>query len=267
VSRAPDLALRFLADRRRSLAVWAASLAAYAAFIVSFFPSIRDSPSFATALEDYPDALKELFGGEAGFDLTSGPGFIGAELYYLALPILLAVVAIGYGASLGAEQESGLIDLVLANPLSRRRVVAERALAIVVAVTLLAAVVTAVVAVGDELVGLEIGISALLAAATANVVLAVLHGLVALTAAAVTGKRTPAVGTATGVFALGYLLYVAAGFVDWLEPGRVLSPYWHATASSPLATGWSLGDLTVLVAASAAVFVAAVFAFDRKDLA
>ena len=246
--------------------MWAASLAAYAAFIVSFFPSIRDSPSFATALEDYPDALKELFGGEAGFDLTSGPGFIGAELYYLALPILLAIVAIGYGAALGAEQESGLTDLILSNPLSRRRVIVERALTIIVAVGLLTGVVTLVVFIGDGFVDLDIGLSRLLAAATGNVVLAVLHGLVALTAAAATGKRTLAVGTATAVFALGYLLHVAAGFIDWLEPAKVLSPYYHATGSSPLATGWSLDNLAVLVVASSLALAAAVFAFDRKDL-
>lgn len=263
----PDLAIRFLSDRRRSLAVWAVGLTAYAAFIVSFFPSIRDSPSFATALEDYPDALKELFGGEAGFDLTSGPGFVGAELYYLALPLLLTIVAIGYGAALGAEQESGLTDLILCNPLTRRRVIVERALTIVVAVTLLAGLVTVAVAVGDAIVDLEIGLSPLLAAATGNVVLAVLHGLVALVAAAVTGKRSLAVGTATAAFALGYLLHVAAGFIDWLESARVLSPYYHATGSSPLATGWPVDNLAILLAVSAVALAAAVMAFDRKDLA
>lgn len=264
--RAPDLTLRFLADRRRSLFVWAASLAAYALFMVAFFPSIRDSPSFATALEDYPDALKEIFGGEAGFDLTSGPGFIGTELYYLAIPILLAVVAIGQGASLGADQESGLVDLILANPLTRRRVVLERALAMAAAVVVLTASVSVVVAIGDPIVGLDIGLGNLLATSMATAALALLHGFVALAVAGATGRRGVAIGAATAVFAAGYLINVAAGLVDSLGWAKPLSPYHHATGASPLATGWDGSGLAVLVVVGVAVLVAAVALFERRDL-
>lgn len=261
-----DLAARFLTDRLRGLVGWSLGLSVYAILVVSIFPTIRDSAAFTAALEDYPDAIKELVGGEAGFDLTSGPGFLGAELYYLVLPLLLAIVAIGYGAAFGAEQESGLVDLILANPIRRRRLVLERALAIVVAVLALTSVVGVVVWISGGIVDLGIAIGNLIAGSVAIALLVVFHGMVALAVAAIFGRRAVAVGFATVLFAAGYLLSVAGGLLDWLEPAKIFSPYHQATGSIPLANGWSAGHLLVLAIESLAVLAVAVVGFERRDL-
>lgn len=261
-----SLASRLLGDRARGLAGWAAGLVAYTLLIVSIFPTIRDSESFAAALEDYPDALKELLGGDVGFDLTSGPGFIGAELYYLVLPLLLVVVAIGHGAALGADQESGLLDLILANPVRRRTVVLSRALAMLVAVTGLTAVVAVTVWIAGPVVELGIGTGNLVAASLGTIGLVMVHGLLALATAAVTGRRSLAIGIPTVLFAAGYLLNVAAGVLDWVEPLTVLSPYNQATADSPLAAGLAVGSAVALAVESLLILAVAVVVFDRRDV-
>ena len=52
---------------------------------------------------------------------------------------LLAIVAIGYGAStIGGERERGLLELVLAYPVTRRRVAVEKAVGLLATVALLA---------------------------------------------------------------------------------------------------------------------------------
>ncbi|MEM7322043.1 MAG: ABC transporter permease subunit [Actinomycetota bacterium] len=263
---ATELARRFVVDRIRSTIGWVIGLGLYTGLIVSFFPSIRDSQSYEAALEDYPDALKEFFGGDAGFQLTTGPGFINAQLFAFMVPLLLAVVAIGYGAALGGEQQSGLIDLVLANPIRRRRVIVERAVAMLATIFLLAFTVLLVVTVLGRMVDLGIDFSRLAAATVATVLVVMVHGLVALAVAGATGSRSVAVGSATVIFAAGYLLNALSGLVGWLEPMRVLSPYYHAVGPLPLLEGWALPNLVVLVALCFLVLAAGVVLFERRDL-
>ncbi len=258
---------RTIVDRRRGLGGWTIGLILYALLITSFFPTIRDSDSFAAAMDDYPDAIKELFGGEAAFDLTSGPGFMHAELYSLVAPIMLLIVGIGIGAGIGGDQQTGLMDLILANPLTRRRVVLERALSVVTVVAYLALVITATVAVAGVFIDLDVSLSGLGAATAAITALAGLHGLVALAVGAATGQRSLAVGAATGVFAAGYLVSALGSMVDWLEPARNLSPYYHALGTNPLAEGWPIGGLAIIGVLWLIVTAAAVWLFERRDIA
>ncbi len=259
---------RALVDRRRGLGGWALGLSLYVALIVSLFPTVRDSESYAQAAEDYPEALKELFGGEAGFDnLTTGSGFVDVQLFALILPVLLAIAAIGYGAAtLGGERERGVLDLVLANPVTRRRVVAEKASGLVLTVTSLGLVVGLVVAGLGAIVDLGVSAGNLTAATAGVVFVTILHGLVAMGAGAATGRRGSAVAIATVFFATGYLLNALAGLVDSLQPIRVLSPYHHYAGSSPIVNGWPVGNYVVLLVLCAAAFIAASEIFERTDL-
>ncbi len=262
-----DLALRYLYDRARGLTVWLLSLVFYCALIVIFYPSIRDSEAYEAALDDYPEALKEFFGGEAGFQLTTGPGFINAQLYSFMVPLLLSIVAIGAGAAIGSDQRNGLLDLILANPVPRWRVVVERALAMAVIVLVLAAAVMATVAVVGSFVDLGIGVNELAAATASSFLIVMLHGLIALAVAAATGQRSLAVGVATVVFVAGYVLQSLAGIVEVLEPYRAVSPYYHTVGMTPLFDGWAWPNFGLVAGLCAAVLAAAVVLFQRRDLA
>ncbi len=262
-----DLALRYLVDRARGLTGWLVALVFYCALIVAFYPSIRGSEAYAAALDDYPEAFKEFFGGETTFQLTTGPGFINAQLYSLMVPLLLSIVAIGAGAAIGSDQRNGLLDLILANPVPRWRVVVERALAMAAIVVGLAAAAMVSVVVVGALVDLGVGVNELAAATAATVLIVLLHGFSALAVAAATGRRSLAVGTATAVFASGYLLQSLAGIVDTIEPFRVLSPFYHAVGTSPLFHGWRWPNLGLLVGLCGIVLAVAVYSFERRDLA
>ncbi|NNF55091.1 MAG: ABC transporter permease subunit [Acidimicrobiales bacterium] len=261
-----ELVQRFLADRRKGLSGWAVGLTAYTVLIVSFFPMIRDSASMAQAIEEYPDAMKEFLGGEASFNMSSGPGFLNAELYSVMLPILLSVFAIGFGASMGADQRSGLMDLLLSHPISRGRIVAEKAIAMVVGVTGLATVVFATVIAAGAFIDLGISVSNLVAATVGVVLLVTLHGLIAMAVGAATGRRSAAIGTATTLLAAGYIFSGLGGLVDWLEPVRSVSPYYRAIGTSPMLNGWAFGSLVYLLALGGALVFATKMLFERRDI-
>src|SRR5512146_735571 len=131
--------VKTLRDARRAIGWWSLGLIAMAALMIAVYPTVRDNPDLNRMVEDYPDALKAFiaFGGD--LDYVSGAGYLGSELFSFMVPLLLLVAAIGAGArALAGEEERGTLDLLLANPLSRRRLVLDKLAALTVELTMLA---------------------------------------------------------------------------------------------------------------------------------
>ncbi len=263
--RALPLAREDLRDRSGSLIGWMLGIGVYSALMLALYPSVRDSDAVAAAVEDYPDVLQEFLGGDGALDITSGPGFLQAEVFGLVLPLLLTIAAVGVAARFAGDQRSGLLDLVMANPVSRRRVVGERSLVGLVVVVGLALVAVLVLGAFSSAVDLEVAFVDLLAAAIATAVLASFHGALALLVAAWTGERGVAIAAASVAFTLGYVVAGLGGIVGWLGPVRALSPHHRTVGSQPLRDGLEIGVLGV-AAATAVLVWAAVEAFERRDL-
>jgi ABC-2 type transport system permease protein len=114
---AVELARRGLLDHRRALAGWCLGVTGYEALVCSIFPSIKGSADFEKLVQHYPDALKSLLGIGQGGSITSGAGFVDAELFSLMLPLFVLVLAIGSGArAFAGEEESGRLELILPTP-------------------------------------------------------------------------------------------------------------------------------------------------------
>ena len=103
-------------------------MAAYVALIAAIFPSIEGSEELDELVEDYPDFLRSLFGIAEGASLTSGPGFLDAELFSFMLPLFVLILAVGSGSrTFAGEEDSGRLELLLAYPLRRRDAVFAKA--------------------------------------------------------------------------------------------------------------------------------------------
>ena len=99
-----------LRDQRRSLIGWSIGIATLILVEGALWPSVRDMPNLDEFLASYPEALKEAFNLGA---MTTGTGFLNAELYTLVLPILFLVFGISRGARLVAgEEEAGTLEAV-----------------------------------------------------------------------------------------------------------------------------------------------------------
>ena len=105
------------------------------------------------------------------------------------------------------------------------------------------------------------------AATVAAALLAIAFGAIAMLAGAISGRRAVAVGAPAAAAVAAYLVSSLAAIVDALRPLRQASPFYHFVASDPLRSGLELGHAGFLVALTAVAAVAAVVAFDRRDLA
>ena len=252
-------------DRRRALVAWSLGVSAYVLLIAAIFPSIENSKDLDKLVESYPDALKSLFGIGSG-SLTSGPGFLDAELFSFMLPLFVLVLAIGSGArTLAGEEDAGRLELLLAYPVGRSRAVLAKAAAVAVDVALVCAVILVVLALLDPLFGLDLASGRLAAAAVGLAVLGILHGWLALAVGAAVASRTLALGLPAGLAAGGYLVAGLHELAGWLDPFRFLSAFWWI-GSSPLQNGVRGWGLLVVVVAALAALAAAMVLFERRDL-
>lgn len=252
-------------EHGRAILGWIAGLATLAVVQLALYPTVRDNEAFSKIMTSYPKAFRALFGIA---DYTSGPGYLRAELFSVMAPLLIVVFAILWGSDLIAgEEERHTIDVLLANPISRRRLLVEKWAALLVGTMLLSASLGVVLAIGAPLVGLRVGASNLWAAVIASALLGLTFGTLALTLGAGTGHRGLARGISTAVAVAAYLLSSLPDLVNWLRPGRPLSPWYHAVGVDPLSSGFEVAHLGVLLAIIAVTGCAAVLLFDRRDLA
>ncbi|HEY6960387.1 MAG TPA: ABC transporter permease subunit [Gaiellaceae bacterium] len=256
-----------LRDLRRTAAWWILGIVALTAFVVAVYPSVRDNPELNKMVEDYPDVLKAFFGLGQDVDYTSAVGYLNSELFSFMAPLLLLIAAIGAGARATAgEEERGTLDLLLANPLSRRRLLVDKLAALVAEIAVLGAVLWLSLVLGCHIVGMHVSAAHLGAASAAAVLLAIVYGAVAVFFGAWLGSRGAAIGiTAAGAVA-AYLLNSLGELVDSLKPLRIASPFYHYVAQDALRDGLGLDHVVLLL--SVALFAAsgAVAAFTRRDL-
>jgi ABC-2 type transport system permease protein len=251
-------------EERRALVGWSAGLAALAVTMLAMYPTIHGNEQFSKLVESYPQTFKAMFGVS---DYTSGPGYLRAEIFSLMAPLLLTLFSVIWGSDLTAgEEQRRTIDVLLANPISRRRVLLEKWAALLVGTALAAASLWLALVVGGGLVGLQVGTARLGAAVVASWLVATVFGTLALAVGAATGRRGLARGIAALAAVVAYLISSLAELVRWLQHLRPASPWYHAIGVDPLGGGLGALHVLVLVVMVGALIAAAVLAFDRRDL-
>jgi ABC-2 type transport system permease protein len=260
--------LKTLWDLRRALVWWSLGLIGLAAMMLAVYPTVRDNPDLDRLVQDYPEALKAFIAFGGNVDYATGAGYLGSELFSFMIPLLLLVAAVGAGArAIAGEEEGGTLDLLLANPLSRRRLLLEKLAALASEVALLGAVLWLSLLLGGALVGIGVSAGHLAAASASAGLLAVAFGAIALLVGAATGRRGAAVGVAAAGAVAAYVANSLAVLVDALDPLRRVSPFYHYTASDPLRSGLELPHVAFLVLVALAASMLAVLVFERRDLA
>jgi ABC-2 type transport system permease protein len=257
-----------LFEQRRALLWWGLGLFLAGAMYAPFYPSIREN---AEALDDYmqsmPEFLREAFLGASG-DFTSPAGYLNTELFNFFAPILLLLFAIGAGArAIAGEEEGRTLDVLLSTPISRRRLLVHKALAIALGGALLSAFLWLSVPLTGPPFDLTPSLRDLTAATVAAYVLAMAFGSVALAIGCATGRRGLAVGVTAGLAAGLWLVDLLVPAIDQIAWLQKLSPFHWYMDPEPMMNGFDVPSLLVLGGIAAAGFVVALLAFERRDLA
>jgi ABC-2 type transport system permease protein len=263
---AAEFTRRGVTDHRNALACWCVGAVAYIGLIAAIFPSLAGSGSLDKLVESYPDALKSLFGISSGGSLSSGAGFLDAELFSFMLPLLVLVLTIGSGArTFAGEEDAGRLELALAYPVRRRAAVLAKGAAVGAEALAVCACSWVAMAVLNPIFDLDLSAGRVAAAVSGLALLGLFFGWLALAVGAATGKRGLAVALPAGLAAAGYLVSGLHSLAGWLDPFRFLSAFW-LLGTSPLQNGIRGSGAPVLALAAAAALLAGAVLVERRDL-
>lgn len=265
MSRFPIL-MQELRDRRRSLVWWSVGLVAWIVVVAAMFPTIRDASGISQLVEQYPKSVLAIFGIDS-IDFSSGAGYLAGELFGFVIPLLILLVTVGAGgAIIGGAEESGVLDLVLSHPVSRRRVMLESAAFVALAAKVVGLVVLVAMLVMDPIVSLHLDLWNLLGAVLGLVALAIVFGWLALVVGALSGSRARGLAVSGTAAAASFVASSLSQLVPAIRGVRLLSPFWWATSGSPLVHGYTWWYLAVLIAMAVAVLAIGLVRFDRRNL-
>ncbi len=247
----------------RTMMTIAGCVLLYVALIVGpMYNALADA--LVTLSDAIPDALRAMIGSA---DMATPEGFLTAEIFSITLPVTLIVVAVMLGGrALAGEEEDRTMDVLLANPVTRSRIVIEKAAAMAIVLLALGMANAVGTWLGSLIGGLGVSPVDIFAVSLLGSLLGLFFGYLTLAISAGTGSRRAAVYGTAGVAFVAYFaasfLPVSVRFGGWAR----LSPFYYYMDGDPLSDGveWTHGVVLAVLAAMA--LAAAVPLFQRRDV-
>lgn len=259
--------VKTLYDMRKSLMWWSIALFLFSLYYMALFPSLKESSAdIQSYIDNLPDSMMAMFGGS--MDMTTVNGFLAAEAFSFFYPIFLLAFGIAYGVGLmGGEEESRTLEVLLATPTTRWRVVLEKFLALVVfTVVVILAIYLGFLA-GAAVSGVdEMNLGDVLMGTFNMLPLTLFFAALALCLVGVRGGRGSAMGITAGLAAATYLLHTmaeVAGIPAWLQR---LSPWYYYNGARAIVDGFSAGHIILLLVLSVVLVGVSLWGFQRRDL-
>ncbi|MFO7654573.1 MAG: ABC transporter permease subunit [Candidatus Krumholzibacteriia bacterium] len=257
--------LKTLRDLRVAIILWSLGVAAIAALNVLLYPTVQQMDGLLAFLDSMPRVFKAMIGDLSA--LARLDGFLWVKLFE-PLPLLLAIFVVSHGAqALAGEIEHRHVDLLLARPVRRRRVVAAKFLALVTGVTVIGVATALAVVVSAAIIGAE-GSTRRLVVATLNALpLSWLFAALALIASSLADHPRSAGFVAGAVVVASYVFetarLVSPAFAWW----RPVSLFAYQKAGYPLAGDPDLVAVLLLLGLTALLATGAALGWERRDLA
>jgi ABC-2 type transport system permease protein len=254
-------------QRRWSTFWWILGIFGFIFLNIVFYPTFKDQAAeLQKSFESLPDAALQLFGGSS--DFFSPVGFLNSQIFFLMLPMLLSILAIGMGTSLiGREEQDGTIETLLARPISRFRLLLAKAKAggiVLAVVTLASLIVTAGLA---RVVGLtEVSTLQLTEATFACFMLALSFGAIAFLLTTIGRARSASLGITAFIALGGYLISSLANTVSWLKTPAVFFPFHYYRSEEILRGSMRWSDIFIFIAIIAVCGAVSWFSFRRRDI-
>ncbi|MEO5941054.1 MAG: ABC transporter permease subunit [Candidatus Limnocylindrales bacterium] len=253
-------------SQRTKLVIVSVAMLAWSSFLPVIYKSFGQQMKVLVDSGIIPKQLTNFGGG----DVFSLPGAVAVGYIHPISIILISIFAIGFAASaVAGERQRGTLEVLLARPISRRRVYTTLLVAVLsfVGLVLIASILgtvlgSAIVGVGGELVLERLPLLWL-----NGMLLWGSIGAIALAASVSFDRLTPALGLTIAIVVVSYFLYVLASL--WPD-AKGLEPYsiFYYLASRDVLNGIvNVGGLALLAVVGAAAIAIALVVFPRRDLA
>lgn len=250
--------------RVRGAIAMTVGLALLAIMVIWLYPSFTESVDLDQMLQAYPEPVLSAFGIQT---MSTLGGFLAVELYAFAWVILLGLYFAYAAASLVAgDVERERMDMLLALPVSRSRVVFEKYLSLFVPIVVLNAVLAVVVYGGGHLIDDPIPAADVLAVHALSVPYLLVCAGIGLVASVVFDRESVAQRVGLGVVFALFLVESVLADTDFEVVGAI-APMRYYDPTAILVNGeYDLAGGAILLVAAVVLVVVSQQWFTRKDV-
>lgn len=253
-----------LRDQKSAFWGWGIGLTALSFYLAYIFPYIRNVAKVSDFLKKMPPFIQKLVDPRV---FQSPEGFFNIQPFSVLAPLLFIGYAVFLGAgALAGEEENGTLDLLLAQPISRRRVFLEKYLAGCVLLLIPAAIFWASMWAACLVFSISIHTGRVLEAFFSCFLLAMVFFSLTLLTGALTGRRRPSSVISAVLAVSSFLIFTYSGSVESLRPIQKYSPFYLYNGNAVILNGikWNhAGELFLLALVFSGV---ALILFQRRDL-
>ncbi len=231
-----------------------------AMLIIALYPQFADQ--FAEI--ELPDIYDALF-GEVAF--AEPAGFIAAE-YFGWFPLLVIAIAVIAGtASIASEEGNGTLELLLAEPVTRRALILRKTVGLAASIAIICAVSYAGLVAGRLMIAdFDLGYLPLFEATVVMLLISWFFlGLSILGSALFPGRMSAAI-TVTALIVIAYFSNIAASLVDGLSFLEHAQPFGWADYPATILDGLQVLESALLLGFALAFVAAAVWSFERREI-
>ncbi len=253
-----------LYDKRWMMLAWSLGVLVLVVFVVLLFPDFGKNNQISEQLQKLPESLQAISGS---FDINTIEKYLDSQVFFNNLTFLFVILGIGFGVNaLATEEDKGTLERVLATPVGKVRFFAEKFAvgAIIFAVVCVVAGIGVIV--GTALVNEHVSIVRVVQACINLWIFTLVFGTLALAVGAITGRKNLSIAIPTALVVAMYILYTFAQSVKWLKGWDKLTINYYYADSHVVVKGINFGDLLVMVAVIAILFVAGIVVFKNRDI-
>lgn len=252
-------------DLRGQIIGWGIGLAVLSGVTVLLYPTFQGVVELEGFVQSLPPAMQKLFGEQMAMNVPEV--FLKMKLFDSWLPIILSVFAVLHGAAaVAGEEERRTIDLLMANPIGRRRVVLGKFAATAIAVAVMSAIICAALVAGAVIAGVKADLVRLVWATFNMIPIVLVFGGIALAGSCFFHRARHASSVAVVILIFSYVIYVLAPLSEALQPWLRLSLFYYYGRTEPIGGRVHYGSLAFLLGLTGMLVGAAVILFRRKDL-
>ena len=257
-----SIALQSLKARWKTTLVWSVGLFALALLFTGLHGSfVSDSEITIASL---PENISAFIGD---ISRAADPaGWLGLQLYNIFLPLVAGAIGVTAGAAaIGKEEDANTLELLLASPISRGKILLQKAATIELQLLIITGALFVGVVVGSLVFTFDVSLLHVLLATVVGWLMGIVYGFLTLAMQAATGNRGLALSVGIAALIIGYFADALAQLFDWLEPLQYISPFYYYNGPAVLLDGLNSVNLIVLVGLSLVFYTIAHITFSRRD--
>lgn len=257
-----------LKAKRKSLLYFSLGLFIWGFLITALYPTIQGIDVFSDYWGQFPDTLKNLFGGHE-INILKPEGYITLEYYQMFIPIILAAFAFGMAAFCVIKaRENGSLEILLTHPMERWRYALTSFSAICIGLAALSFLAVGAVMLTSLIFAVDLSYTGQLKFMLLAFLLVLSLGSISLFASCTARKSGQVYAVGITVLAVAYLVNFLANtwsffrFIDRALPFHYYNPYGVMTS-----TGFPWSSLLYYLTVSIAFAVLSMLALHRRDIA